>query len=787
MRLGHSRSPSPDGTSGGTSCTPEMEREKFISGEQVTDPFTMAASSVRSGVYVHRIRRAAQRDIAGRTKNMPKRGQVSDLRLLASSSIRAGRPARACELLYRMGVILDNAGQFKRALAAYSEALELAIACQDLPAQIACCNSLGIDSTALGDYTSALEFHGRALELARDTLERLIAHVNLGIVYERLGNLEASLSHHAESVSLASRLGSKSAQCMTLGNVGMVSSKLGDSETSRICMEYHLRIQESLQNRGSSYSAAAAEERNMRSVGESVLSSQIEEGDEHPSTFLESSTGNSDDILTGVTVHHELGKIASRAGDHDTASSHFDTAKEFAESPSTHNQSLHSQAAQASAVMLGISHGLQDFEKFSDNSLISQSMLAVLLLVYTSTTIFNSASASLKKFGSAGATNEPCDIAAITKKFGYIQVSNNNNRYFYTIYESDVNPTSSPVFLYLAGGPGASSVGTAVSINGPCVASQSGATKNEYSWSDKATGIWVDAPGSTGFSVGPIEQTLQESIDNMVNFMKILFEKYPDLNRDVHLVGVSAAATYAAMVGMDIIKNKIQIDFSGVMIYSGGIIGPHQLYDGRPQMIKDEHLQIDTKKVTEALVACHKGISDCNSNGPGGSPNPRQCESARATCDGATYDPMMKASISPIDVRAIPGLESHFFKFFVQSPRDFLNNPQVQAFLGVSKTWEDVDAQVHEAFLKYVVYDTTFHLTKILDAGKKVLMVAGEYDYLTNAVGTLGWMTMLHGAKAYGDGLNKAPEAKLQFPDVGPVGTIKSAEFTNGARLAFIK
>lgn len=43
----------------------------------------------------------------------------------------------------------------------------------------------------------------------------------------------------------------------------------------------------------------------------------------------------------------------------------------------------------------------------------------------------------------------------------------------------------------------------------------------------------------------------------------------------------------------------------------------------------------------------------------------------------------------------------------------------------------------------------------------QVLVVHGEYDYITNAVGGLNWMVTLHGAQNYGKMLDESPSKTL--------------------------
>ncbi|KAF4725566.1 hypothetical protein FOZ62_023184, partial [Perkinsus olseni] len=365
-----------------------------------------------------------------------------------------------------------------------------------------------------------------------------------------------------------------------------------------------------------------------------------------------------------------------------------------------------------------------------------------------------------------------CPLSPGAQHFGYIEVDDENNgglpyRYFYGIIEADKNPETSPTFLFVGGGLGSSSI-------------------------EDANSIWVDAPGPTGFSLGPIEPDLAAVVVNLANFLGDLFEDHGNLNRDLHLVGTSASASVVAMLGSIIVrKPQLKINLKGVMMrYS--VVGPLSIYQGCLTMAKERRLlpAEELDKMAQDLKTCETKIAKCNSGGPGGPPDLAACADATKVCESVTLGPLKKKGTSIFDVRASTGEEEQFFKTNPGPAGDFLDKIDVQTKLGVSKEYVSPNFEVPAvaaAFDKFTTYDTTSFVTDILDGGIEVVVVAGNYDYITNAIGNLNWMTGLKGKDNYGEKLRAVQPKTLKYPKGGVLGTVRALKYaTTGAKIAFI-
>jgi hypothetical protein len=85
---------------------------------------------------------------------------------------------------------------------------------------------------------------------------------------------------------------------------------------------------------------------------------------------------------------------------------------------------------------------------------------------------------------------------------GYLTVDGTKHLHYWFV-ESEGNPSSDPVVLWLNGGPGCSSLDGYLYENGPFHVNDTDTTKlyyNEYNWAKKANMLYLEAPAGVGFS-----------------------------------------------------------------------------------------------------------------------------------------------------------------------------------------------------------------------------------------------------------------------------------------------
>ncbi|QHO58241.1 hypothetical protein HN51_012703 [Arachis hypogaea] len=135
---------------------------------------------------------------------------------------------------------------------------------------------------------------------------------------------------------------------------------------------------------------------------------------------------------------------------------------------------------------------------------------------------------------------------------GYITVDEKKHKaLFYYFVESEADPASKPLVLWLNGGPGCSSLGVgAFSENGPFRPDGEALVQNEYSWNKVANMLYLETPAGVGFSYAKGSSSYirvndeTTARDNLV-FLQRWFDKFPQFkHRDLFVTGESYAGHY---------------------------------------------------------------------------------------------------------------------------------------------------------------------------------------------------------------------------------------------------
>lgn len=333
---------------------------------------------------------------------------------------------------------------------------------------------------------------------------------------------------------------------------------------------------------------------------------------------------------------------------------------------------------------------------------------------------------------------------------GYLPVSA-DSKYFFWMFESRGAPGTDPLVIWLNGGPGCSSMMGLLTENGPCTVNKNGTTElNKYSWNNKANVLYIDQPSATGFSTGlPLTHDEDGVAKNMYAFMQEFYKQLPQYkSNDLYIFGESYAGHYVPAISHYLWKQGkaggFQAPLKGVGI-GNGLTDPEEQYKWYPDMAKDggksEGGTLERGVITNviahaamkaATIPCTSMISSCN-----GGANSSACTTAYAVCNYGELIPYQLTGYNPYDMRIkcqVPPLCYDFGEVTT-----WLNSKDVQAQLGVSKTWGSCNRIVNIAFQMDWMKDYQTMLPDMLADGIKVLIYAGDVDYICNWLGNKKW------------------------------------------------
>lgn len=144
---------------------------------------------------------------------------------------------------------------------------------------------------------------------------------------------------------------------------------------------------------------------------------------------------------------------------------------------------------------------------------------------------------------------------------GYLDLSNQKKKLHYLFIESQKNPSTDPVLLWLNGGPGCSSLLGWAQEHGPATFKPFSTEweLNEYSWNKNANVIYLESPAGVGFSTidsdddmdweTDDETSAQQNLEAVVDF----FRRFPDFKRnDFYIAGESYGGIYVPFLASKI-------------------------------------------------------------------------------------------------------------------------------------------------------------------------------------------------------------------------------------------
>lgn len=345
-----------------------------------------------------------------------------------------------------------------------------------------------------------------------------------------------------------------------------------------------------------------------------------------------------------------------------------------------------------------------------------------------------------------------CDSVQQYSGFFY---AGDRKKYFYWFFESRSNPASDPLVMWLNGGPGCSSLMGLFVENGPCHLSEddSETTLNEFSWNQRANLLYVDQPPGTGFSTGAFDHEEIGVAEDMYSFLQEFFTAFPSYNKDFYVFGESYAGHYVPAITHRIFTGNqgptagdglgatIKINLKGFGI-GNGLTDPEVQYPFYPDMaFKSKTAPTVISETTYELMkiavpVCVHEIKKCNNNSSGPS-----CEEALMVCNLSMVTPVQMKGINLYDMRL--KCENPPLCYDFSKVSTFLNKPETQKVLGVNKRWKDCNMAVNKMFANDWMHRFQDLVAPQLEGGIRVLVYAGDQDYICNWLGNQAWTLSL--------------------------------------------
>ena len=326
---------------------------------------------------------------------------------------------------------------------------------------------------------------------------------------------------------------------------------------------------------------------------------------------------------------------------------------------------------------------------------------------------------------------------------GFIKVDGGKRSLFYWYFESRSDPKNDPFVLWMSGGPGCSGQLAMFGENGPYIVQEDLSLKlNPHSWNSNATVLWIDQPAGAGFSTGPFITNEDQMAQDMADFFDGFFAKYKAQGRDYtkldfHVVGESYAGHYVPALSAKLVKDG-KVNFKGAAI-GNGLTDPQvqfkyywqylQQYNSKGpggSIVKNSSIGI----MRAADGACNALIAACNKAGTN-TTKYLACVNAYVVCAASQLTPVQLSGINVYDVRekCNPALPLCYNFTLIT---DYLNQPAVKQALGVTKKWADCNRLVDMTLVYAGDWMLNFQqdIEAVLDAGHRVLIYAGEYDFM---------------------------------------------------------
>lgn len=308
---------------------------------------------------------------------------------------------------------------------------------------------------------------------------------------------------------------------------------------------------------------------------------------------------------------------------------------------------------------------------------------------------------------------------------GLMDLGNGNDMFY--IYFKARNPikgNQTPLILWLTGGPGCSGLIALYMEHGPNLILRDGSfVYNPYSWNNNSDIIYVDSPIGTGFSRAANQSYVCHEENcvsrNLYIFLLKFYNKHPDINkRPFYIFGESYGGHYVPSISAYIIRaNNSLINFKGYGV-GNGLTDPFHQMGAYPKFLY-ENGNISFGQFISCQIFSVACVADLKI----------RPYNSTFWC-GPYWGYLMQ--IGNI-VNAYNIAINYTYDEQEEKVQKYLNQASVQHELGVdSRKWEPCNGSVGSNFGDDFYRSYKSDVEYALQQGYKVLIYAGDYDFICN-------------------------------------------------------
>jgi carboxypeptidase C (cathepsin A) len=341
---------------------------------------------------------------------------------------------------------------------------------------------------------------------------------------------------------------------------------------------------------------------------------------------------------------------------------------------------------------------------------------------------------------------------------GYLDVPNSGNKSLHYVFvESQNDPETDPLILWLNGGPGCSSMDGLLYEHGPFVfvGDSLNLTANPFSWNTNASVIYLEAPAGVGFSLLGNASNIytDDAITAHDNLQALLqwFASYPEYEKnDFYIMGESYAGIYVPTLAYNVLAynqatGRDNINLVGIAVGNG--VTDYK-FDNQAALanLVASHSLADFTFLSEYTAACSNSSSEACAN---------QTNYLYSIFDDINiYDIYGDCVPSPAQLRNTPWVKKTHHMLGEVPPCvewagivNYFNNSAVRAALHIpvsAPNWDFCNDAMQTTYTKNTQYGSIYTYPYLMAFNLKILIFTGDCDAAVPFTGTRQWVENLN-------------------------------------------